>query len=134
MSGALAVIAGIALLIGAWDGVRRARSHRRDDADGARPRLDPALVPPHLRALIPLAEKWGIGDDGIRLQLIENASNSEKRALHDSLYETFEQISDWLNSFSGRPLSDEAAAFMYMQSALDEMGYHIVEEKKGHKA
>jgi hypothetical protein len=53
----------------------------------------------------------------------------ERRELHDVLYEPFEEITVWLNSFAGRSLSPEAEAFMYMQSALDEMGYHILEEK-----
>jgi hypothetical protein len=139
----LALIAVLAVLIGAYDYVRRARS-RRDIASASdiqkrfglyaenRPilRLDPVQVPADLRHLVPLAEKWGIGDDIIRNDLINKASSTEKRELHDSLYAPFERIAEWLTSFAGHPLSAEAEAFMYMQTALDEMGYYILEEKR----
>jgi hypothetical protein len=138
------LIAAFAFLIGAYDFIRRARA-RRDIAPAAelqrhfglyaenRPviQLDPALVPPDLRHLIPLAEKWGIGDDIIRNDLIDKSSSVEKRELHDALYEPFERITEWLNSFARSPLSEEAAAFMHLQSALAEMGFYISEEKQG---
>ncbi|HEY3011299.1 MAG TPA: hypothetical protein VGJ36_01035 [Gemmatimonadales bacterium] len=92
-------------------------------------RLDPERVPPYLRHLVPLAEKWGIGDDIIRNDYIAKAEAREKRELHDALYQPFEQITEWLNSFGDQPMTDEAEAFMYMQGALDEMGYYILEEK-----
>jgi len=139
----LAFIGVLALLIGAYDYTRRARS-RRDIASASdiqnhygliaenRPilHLDPAHVPIHLRHLVPLAEKWGIGDDIIRNDLINESSSTEKGELHAALYAPFESITDWLASFSARPLSPEAEAFMYMQTALDEMGYYILEEKR----
>jgi hypothetical protein len=137
------LVAALAFLIGASDFVRRARA-RRDIAPASdlqrhfglyaenRPviHLDPALVPSDLRHLIPLAEKWGIGDGIIRTDLIYKSSDSEKRELHDALYEPFERITEWLDSFAGRPLSEEAEAFMHMQGALDEMGFYISEEKR----
>jgi hypothetical protein len=142
MTATLTMNAVLAFRIGAYDFVRRARS-RRDIAPAAdlqkhfglyaenRPiaKLDPEHVPAHLRHIVPLAEKWGIGDDIIRNDLIDKSSRVERCELHDALYEPFEDITVWLNSFAGRSLSPEAEAFMYMQSALDEMGYHILEEK-----
>jgi hypothetical protein len=139
----LALIAVLAFLIGTYDFIRRARL-RRDIAPASelqkhlglyaenRPilQLDPAHVPAHLRHLVALAEKWGLGDDIIRNDLIDGSSSVEKRELHDALYEPFQGITEWLDSYAGRPLSPEAEAFMYMQGALDEMGYHILEEKR----
>lgn len=92
-------------------------------------KLDPAKVPTDLRILIPLAEKWGIGDDIIRNDLIDKASVAEKQELHDVLYEPYERLTEWLSSFPAGEMSDEAEAFMYMRGALDEMGYYIAEEK-----
>jgi hypothetical protein len=92
-------------------------------------RLDPSQVPSNLRHLVPLAEKWGIGDDIIRGDYIDRVNDAAKRELHDSFYGPYEEITAWLSSFGNRPLSDEAAAFMYAQGALDEMGYFILEEK-----
>lgn len=93
-------------------------------------RLDPERVPEALRHLVPHAEKWGIGDDIIRNDLIDKATAAEKRELHDALYEPYEQINSWLSSFGTAPMTDEAVAFMYMQEALDEMGYHILDERR----
>jgi hypothetical protein len=44
-------------------------------------KLDPARVPSALSSLLPLAEKWGIGDDGYRVQALENATDEELREL-----------------------------------------------------
>lgn len=142
MTVTLGLVAALAFLIGAYDFVRRARA-RRDIAPASelqrhfglyaekRPiiQLDSALVPPDLRQLIPLAEKWGIGDDIIRNDFIDKSSSSEKRQLHDALSEPSARITEWLNSLHGTPLSDEAAAFMYMEVALDEMGFYLGEEE-----
>ncbi len=84
--------------------------------------LDPQNVPAGLRHLTPLAEKWGIGDDVIRLDCVDAASEAERQELRDALAEPHDEITAWLDSFGDRPMSDEAAAFMYMQLALAEMG------------
>jgi hypothetical protein len=136
-------IAALAFIVGVYDFVRRARL-RRDIAPsselqkhfglyaGNRPilQLDRARVPNDLGQLVSLAEKWGIGDDIIRNDLVGKSTDAEKRELHDALYEPFERVTEWLDSFAGRPLPPEAEAFMYMQTALDEMGYYILEEKR----
>ncbi|MGD2218011.1 MAG: hypothetical protein PVJ64_14735, partial [Gemmatimonadales bacterium] len=83
---------------------------------------DPQNVPASLRHLTPLAEKWGIGDDVIRLDCVDAASEAERQELRDALAEPHDEITAWLDSFGNRPMSDEAAAFMYMQLALAEMG------------
>jgi hypothetical protein len=92
-------------------------------------RLDPEQVPSHLLHLVPLAEKWGIGDDIIRNDYIAKATEAEKRELHDAFYEPFEEVTEWLSGFGQGSLSEEAEAFMHTQMALDEMGYYILEEK-----
>jgi hypothetical protein len=135
------LIAVVASLIGVYDVVRRARARygiapasqlQREFGLYAENRpiiqLDPALVPPDLHHLIPLAEKWGIGDDIIRNDFIDKSSDAEKRELHAALAEPSTRITEWLNSFDGT-LSDEAAAFMYMEIALDEMGFYLEEEE-----
>jgi hypothetical protein len=142
---ALALILVVAVAgVGAWLLNRRSRAksseiapaHVLQDEHGLyaenRPliKLDPAKVPEGLRHLIPLAEKWGIGDDIIRNDLIDQATDAEKQELHDALYEPYERITAWLDSFSGDAMSDEAATFMYMQGTLDEMGIFILEEKR----
>jgi hypothetical protein len=85
-------------------------------------RLDPGKVPPRLRDLIPLAETWGIGDDIIRLDFEQKAPDAAKHELVNSLTGRIDEIQEWLNSQpEGRELSEEAAAFMYLLSAWDEV-------------
>jgi len=85
-------------------------------------RLDPRKVPTELRDLVPLAEIWGIGDDIIRFDFVEKASEVEMRALMTGLEGRTQAVQAWLGSQpQGGELSEEAAAFMYMLSALDEL-------------
>jgi hypothetical protein len=56
--------------------------------------LDPGKVPADLRDLLPLAQRWGIGDD------VDRA---------------------WLDTFKPGTMTDEAAAFMYAQLAIEDM-------------
>lgn len=80
-------------------------------------------VPADLVDLIPLAEKWGIGDDVLRDEMQERATAAEKQAMGDALKDRHTRITAWLDSLpQGQPMSDEAAAFMYMQLGADEMG------------
>ncbi len=84
--------------------------------------LDPAKVPSDLRDLVPLAERWGIGDDLIREDFQSKATKTEKETLAKSLMGRNARITEWLNAQpQGAAMSDEAAAFMYMQLGLDEM-------------
>lgn len=86
------------------------------------PRLDSEKVPEHLRDLLPLAAKWGIGDDVMRDDFEQKASEDEKQELKNALSGRTAQVTQWLDSFeAGRPMPEEAACFMYMLQALDEM-------------
>ncbi|WP_314403983.1 hypothetical protein [Stenotrophomonas rhizophila] len=94
-----------------------------DAIAAARTPLDPANVPAHLRGLVPLAEYWGIGDDVLREMMQEGESPAKKKAMADAVTPHNAAITAWLDGLrTGEPMSDEAAAFMYMQLGLDEMG------------
>jgi hypothetical protein len=84
-------------------------------------KLQPEKVPEHLRHLVPLAEQWGIGDDVERAESIERASPADRQALIQALAPHQSQITAWLDAFGTDVMSDEAAAFMYMQLAVEEM-------------
>jgi len=84
-------------------------------------KLNAEMIPEKLRPLIPLAEKWGQGDDGDREDVIDAATPAERAELETALARYNDDISAWLDSFGdGRDMSDEAAAFMYMQLAAEE--------------
>jgi hypothetical protein len=83
--------------------------------------LDPNQVPESFRHLVPLARQWGVGDDDERGALTSRASAVEREALTNAMVPHQADITAWLDSFAPDEMSDEAAAFMYLQLALEEM-------------
>lgn len=89
------------------------------------PKLDPDQVPEPLRDLLPLAAKWGIGDDIIRSDLQAKVGVDEKRELQEALKGKSVPITRWLDAFGTDPMSAEAGSFMYMLLGIEEMGLEI---------
>lgn len=83
--------------------------------------IDAMDVPDALRSLIPLAARWGLGDDLERAEYVGQATTADRDALRTAIRPHQERITAWLDSFGAGPVSDEAAAFMYMQLAIEEM-------------
>lgn len=83
--------------------------------------LDANNVPEDLRHLVPHAARWGIGDDVDRNAAVDHATPAERAELERAIAPTEARITAWLDSFRQQPMTDEAAAFMYMQLALEEM-------------
>lgn len=92
-----------------------------DFESSSRYEVDPDRVPESLRHLVPLARQWGIGDDVERMEFIERSSAADRDALADALDPHHADITAWLDSFEPGEMPDEAAAFMYMQLALEEI-------------
>ncbi|MES9969858.1 MAG: hypothetical protein ABW092_07460 [Candidatus Thiodiazotropha sp.] len=82
-------------------------------------------VPIELQALLPLAIKWGISDDAIRGDVTEAATETEKLELTSALSGKLGTIDRWLDSFPEGFMSDEAAAFMFMIEAVEELGLDV---------
>ena len=78
-------------------------------------------VPPELTHLIPMAQEWGIGDDVARLAKVDGATPAQRAELRQAVGPHQQRITGWLNSFGQGGMSDEAASFMYMQLAIEEM-------------
>jgi hypothetical protein len=55
------------------------------------------------------------------MEYIERSSAADRDALANALAPYHGEITVWLDSFEPGAMSDEAAAFMYMQLALEEM-------------
>ena len=85
------------------------------------PRLDAAKVPEDLRDLVPVAQRWGIGDDVARSERVQKATAAEKSELRAAFGPRQARITAWLDSFGQGAMPDEAAAFMYTQLAIEEM-------------
>ena len=90
-------------------------------AEGAVPRLDSAKVPADLRDLVPLAQRWGIGDDVARPEQLQKATAAERSELRAAFGPRQARITAWLDSFGQGPMPEEAAAFMYTQLAIEEL-------------
>ena len=95
--------------------------------------LPPVLVeeevPESLRDLIPLAIKFGISDDADRGVMMSAASPEELSELEQKVLPRQQEISDWLDSFPERGISDTAAFFLYLGSACDEVPGYRMDEK-----
>jgi hypothetical protein len=90
-------------------------------SDAPAVQLDASKVPEDLRSLVPLAARWGIGDDVDRNAKVDKATDAERAELRNAVDPLSTRITEWLDSFPSDSMSDEAAAFMYMQLALEEM-------------
>jgi tetratricopeptide (TPR) repeat protein len=86
--------------------------------------IDPKKVPAPFRDLIPLAHRWGVGDDGSRSHLTDSATTREKAEMKRVLsLKRRAEIQAWLDSLGPRGIAaPEAGAFMYLLEAADEMG------------
>jgi hypothetical protein len=84
-------------------------------------RLDATRVPEQFRIWIPLAERWGIGDDLIREDCVSTAAPSELRELLEFGDAYDEVLDEWLTgpeSESKAP-SEEYCAFTCLGMAWD---------------
>jgi hypothetical protein len=85
------------------------------------PPLDPGKVPADLQDLVPLAQRWGIGDDVLRSEQVQKATDAERSELRAAFGPRHRRITAWLDSFGQGAMPEEAAAFMYTQLAIEEM-------------
>lgn len=116
---ALGLVALLALI-----GCGSSSDHTAQPGSGApavSQRLNANNVPEDLRHLVPLAERWGIGDDVDRNAAVDRATPAERQELERAIAPSDARITAWLDSFRQQPMTDEAASFMYMQLALEEM-------------
>lgn len=108
-------------LIGCGSTSDDAPPERSGGAAVASQKLNVNNVPEDLRHLVPLAERWGIGDDVDRNAAVDRATAAERAELERAIAPVDARITAWLDSFRQQPMTDEAGAFMYMQLALEEM-------------
>ena len=83
--------------------------------------LDAANVPQRLRHLIPLAERWGISDDMLRLDALRRADAAEIAELGRIIREHDDPLDEWLAGPEARSRSPsrEYLAFTHMRMAAD---------------
>jgi tetratricopeptide (TPR) repeat protein len=85
-------------------------------------RIDRRRVPAPLRPLVPLARRWGVGDDAHRDTLQRAATAVEWRAVRRALSTRVGRaIHAWIDTYEAGRMAPEAAAFMYLLLAGEEM-------------
>jgi hypothetical protein len=117
-------------LLGEVVRVRKAREglvtpSGREQAEAARAenQADPTRVPEDLRAVLPLALKWGVGDDGAREYFVRRATRSEKAELGAALSAHGPRIAAWLDSLGPEGIvTPEAGSFLFLLEACAELG------------
>jgi hypothetical protein len=102
-------------------GREASRDPESSSAAEAVPPLDSGKVPADLRDLVPLAQRWGIGDDVARSERVQKATAAERSELRAAFGPRQARITAWLDSFGQGAMPEEAAAFMYTQLAIEEM-------------
>jgi len=89
-------------------------------------RADPAKVPEDLRALVPLAQRWGLGDDVARDYFLRRATREDKAQLRAAMKAHADRIRAWLDSLGPEGIvTPEAGCFLYLLEACAEFGLTI---------
>ena len=106
------------------------KSRTPSSRDYKPPTLDAQQVPDNLRDLLPLAAKWGIGDEAARSNKLANATQQDKQELQQALQGRAKTINLWLHRFPSdtatkQGMPPEARVYLYMMSSVDEMGLKI---------
>lgn len=97
------------------------KKYYRPDEHPPEIQLDPLKIPQQLRHLIPVAEKWGISDDMLRIDAVRKADAAELADLNRVIREHDDAIDEWLAGpeSSSRSPSQEYLAFTHMRMAAD---------------
>jgi hypothetical protein len=84
--------------------------------------FDAARVPASIRALASAASRYGIGDDPCRYLLMKRIPKKERVQLIKRADRLAKKVDEWLDGFGGGDkMSDEAAAFMFLMSGVEEI-------------
>ena len=86
-------------------------------------RLNSAKIPPTLRCLIPWAEKFGVSDDLLRENLLNDTPQEERLNLKTEVLELDDDLDLWLAGpeATGPTYSDEYIAFSAMRMVADSI-------------
>jgi tetratricopeptide (TPR) repeat protein len=91
------------------------------DQRALRRSFDASRVPLPLRALTQWASRYGVGDDACRGYLLERVAKKTRATLISQVDAHAQAIQSWLDSFGGRSMPPEAAAFMYLALGVEEI-------------
>ena len=78
-------------------------------------------MPESLRALSPWASRYGLGDDYCRPYLLKRLARKHRAQLVRAVDRHAASIDAWLDTFAEGQMPTEAAAFMYLALATEEI-------------
>ncbi|MGB6223010.1 hypothetical protein [Haloferula sp.] len=92
-----------------------------DDPAAIPPKLDLSKVPEEFHSLAPLAERYGVGDDIYREEMVESLTDHERTELIEFLDSWDDRLDTWLAGAEAdsRPPSDEYCTFTCLRMAAD---------------
>jgi hypothetical protein len=95
--------------------------------------LDREAVPAFLHSLVPLAERWGVGDDNDREDLVERASLDDLEALISSVDDAPDELWEWLVGPESHrsDITDEYAAITCLTMAADSARLEVRRRRIG---
>lgn len=89
--------------------------------DQAMASIDERLVPESFRELLPLARRYGVGDDSCRAFFINKVPTREQKRDVDRAKPHLDDIQRWIDTFEPGALPAEATAFFWLLEALEDM-------------
>jgi hypothetical protein len=79
------------------------------------------LVPRDLRELVPIAKRYGVGDDVCRGMFVRQTPARERARIVSSIESRLARIDEWLKSLGEPPYGREASAFFWLLEAVEDM-------------
>lgn len=96
--------------------------YRLSHPDAAPPKLNRSNAPTELRILIPLAERYGVSDDGYRMDMLATLDQTEREQLIRAVQEWDDTLDAWLAGPEAAAVAptNEYVAFSALRMAADE--------------
>jgi hypothetical protein len=100
------------------------RPSERETAEGFRAdnTLERSDVPGDLHEVVPLVEKWGIGDEPSREYFVKRATRAERQELRQAFRRHERRIAEWIDSLAPGAHTAASTCFLYFLDACDELG------------
>jgi len=87
--------------------------------------LTPEAVPEELREVVPIAKKFGVGCDGLRMEVINAASADEVSELRVQMQRHWYTIQKWID-YTAPNMPDWLVPIMYAQTAAEELDPPVI--------
>jgi hypothetical protein len=105
----------------AREGVRAPSEREIAETSRAENLLERSDVPEELHEVVPLVERWGLGDEPSREYFVRRATRAEKKELRRALRRHEPRIVEWIDSL-GAAHTQASTAFLYFLDACEELG------------